>query len=560
MLSRRLLSIVALLSATATFAFTFRSLDVTEDHFPQAYPAIDVAIFPLLQGEDGDTVVLDFTQGDFSDEIGGVFHYNEPKLPSGAKLGPILSGHTVSDFSMQLVFDFDNQTVSGNLHADATMIDSGKAEESGSSTIDGQLSDGWLEWSPEDNVWVFGGTFNLSASIHEVRSKRDTDGVILYEDINLQFDAPAEFEGASGDSDDPDIWPHIDIRYEKMDLNGFSLGSHSATSIHIGFYDNSIDFSGFPGQEGAAESLSVVESSSDDVQESEAPKTPRLIDEDLHARIVDFLQWGTGDIESIKSHSEWPRLEFSQQNSLEDLMIEVEAIRLAQIPEDELNALLAAVDAAANALGPEGQKLYDAMRLRQLKEDRNAQVLMDELEREVEAWNRIEFVTNRERIRGLGGSQGDTLVWIVDNTGIIKGVVDEVSSWVGWLTDPKAAAQSAAEDYLKEEANITSIEEAVDKTLVLMSKSANSVVVKHYTYYYQEYMKLDDSLSIDERHTQALEILRERFLAPPDSAIKTSKGADKLWRDSYAKDTEPGELYDRAFKRLGGLKPPGKVE
>jgi hypothetical protein len=519
---------------------------------------------PPIQDAKPDDFILDLTLEEMRTSVRAKFEWEDPRTLWDSILEFGLTDHIVDDLDIHLEFDFQSETVTGQLSAKSHRVDAGREGEHGIGSYEGTLTDGWVRWNEGAGGWEFGGTFNLVVSIEERawQSSIDydadgTDDERDFEDVSIHATVPAVFSGASGTSPDGATTQHLTILFEGENVPGTG---QELLELEIGFFDDGVDFSKFPGQEADDGGLPLVELSAEYVEEPETSSESGLISDKLHAMIVDFLQWGEGDIDSIISQKDFHYLTFNQQHALQELLIEVQAIRLAQMPTGELEALLTAVNEEANALGPEGQRVYDAMRLKKFKENRDAELLQDALADTVSSWKRIEMVTNRERVRNLGGSRGDTLVWIVDNSGIIKGIVDAASHYAGWVTDPAAAAQSAAEEMLKEEANITSMEDAVDKAVVLMSEATNAVVVTHYTYYYQEYMKLDDNLSFEVRHTAALEKLRERFLAPSDSAIKTSERAYTFWRDSYAVDTEPGGLYDRAFRLLGGLKPPGKVE
>jgi predicted house-cleaning noncanonical NTP pyrophosphatase (MazG superfamily) len=217
----------------------------------------------------------------------------------------------------------------------------------------------------------------------------------------------------------------------------------------------------------------------------------------------------------------------------------------------------------SDELTPYQQALYNQHRLQQLIEQKNKEELANLLEDRTESWNRIEQVVNAERIRVWGGKNGDTLKDVyqfVQGASLIKGAIDQVGEWAGYVTNTDEAADKAADKILSEPfSSSMTMEQVADQGLKLMSQMANVPTVIHFGYYQQQYQKYSQELTAEAAHEKAMEDLRNMMLNPTQEFMEADGGrvVKGAWDIRFEKNAEPGGLYDGAFFDLRNITPPG---
>lgn len=283
------------------------------------------------------------------------------------------------------------------------------------------------------------------------------------------------------------------------------------------------------------------------------PEPQNLSVEAMADQLADLVTLGLGD--QLDQWPGWSQLTENQRQAL-DAVVQ----RLAE--QAELLRFLEALNQVGQTqpeldpeyLTPDQQQALEAANREDILRQQAEQAVR-ERRQNIE---RVELVINRERTRE---AWGDPAVSIFDNLraaqDTLKAPYDELMRWFGMLKDPDKAATDQVLNYIKENTG-TSVEDAAQEMLRQTVRLANNPALVHYGYYVEQLQThRANGLSGDKAHQAAMQDLRDVFEEPGEDFVQVNGRVGNYWRDSYSVDAEPGGIYDRAFRSLGGQYDPG---
>jgi len=543
-----------------------------------AYLFLSLLLVPILAGADENTsvvgvrtppaaiqqsesiIVIERTpDGSHSGRMRYEVYWKEERVgDSVVTFIPFLGDHKIDDYYLLLNLDTASGQATGEFWATAS-LDPDHEGESGTAAFSGTLSDGWVHYNAEIDAWEYGGTFDtrITASIHAW--KGSYGGQDYWEDLMLDVTIPAEFRGGEFNSPNSSFY----VGYESDELSG---GSHETN--YFSFYLSSLGIieefeplrQGAAGSEHADEATveaaegSTASEPSATAEPEESEGGGEISDELLLALILAFTK-----PEHIDQIEGWDQLTPTQQEGILTLF----GI-LAEVNQNT-NQAYAEEPAVGDSdeLTPYQQSLYDQHRLQQLMDQKNRAELANFLEDKAASWNRIEQVVNEERIRVWGGEHGDTLKDVyqfVQGASLVKGAIDKVGEWTGWVTNTDQAVDKATDKILSEPfSSSTTMEQVAEQGLKLMSQMANVPTVIHFGYYQQQYQKYSEELSTEAAHDRAMEDLRNMILDPTEEfrIADGTRVVRGVWDVRFEQNAESGGLYDKAFFDLRNITPPG---
>jgi len=487
----------------------------------------------------------------------GVFWHREEGAVgnSRVKFGGFLGDHKIDDYYLLLNLDTASGQASGEFWATAP-LDPDHEGESGTAALSGTLRDGWVRYNAEIDAWEYGGTFDtrITANVHAWQGSIGAQD--FWEDLALDVTVSAEFRGGEFNSPNSGLY----IGYESDEL---PAGSHvtkyfsfylSPTGITEEFEPLRQAMAGAePVDDATAETAESGQASEASTSEesAEAEAGGEISDELLLDLILAFI-----DPEHIDQIRGWDQLTPTQQEGIRTLYGLVDEVH------ENTNQAYAEEPAVGDTdeLTPYQQALYDQHRLQQLIEQKNKEELANLLEDRAESWNRIEQVVNAERIRVWGGNTLKNVYQFVQGASLIKGALDQVGEWAGYVTNTDEAADKAAVKFLSEPfSSSMTMEQVADQGLQLMSQMANVPTVIHFGYYQQQYQKYSQELTAEAAHEKAMEDLRNMMLNPTQEFMEADGGrvVKGVWDIRFEQNAEPGGLYDGAFFDLRNITPPG---
>ncbi|HET6446266.1 MAG TPA: hypothetical protein VFI27_16990 [candidate division Zixibacteria bacterium] len=514
--------------------------------------------------QDSESVVviergMDGTHGGYLN-YGVYWHREEARVGnSGVTFGSFLGDHKIDDYYLILNLDTSAGQASGEFWATAP-LDPDHPGESGTASISGVMTDGWVRYNAEIDAWEFGGSFDTRVTTSVLAWQGSIGDQDFWEDIALDVNVLAELRGGEFNSPNSGIY----IGYEVEEL---PAGSH--VTKWFNFYVSPAglvnDFEplrqAMAGSEATGEAPTAGEMDSDTANEpspaveADEPESEVAISDEL---LMDLIIAFT-DPEYIGHIEGWDQLTETQQEgilTLYGIVVEVQETTnqaIANQPTED----------DSDELTPYQQALYNQHRLEQLLDQKNKEELANLLEDKATSWQRIEQVVNEERIRVWGGNQGDWLKDVyqfVRGASLIKGATDKAGEWLGWVTNTQQAAEKAADRILLEPfSSGMTMEQVADQGLKLMSQMANVPTVIHFGYYQQQYQKYSEEFPAETAHHKALVDLRNMMLDPTEEFMIAdgSRVVRGVWDNRYLPSAEIGGLYDKAFFDLRNSESPG---